>query len=111
MLNVNKLPNGLRLTLGNEGRSELAAALRDGYYRGEGLICEWLRDELEVIRPEEIGALTDAPILCECGGIEYSDYGDRQVRDDASVFWFPAYETRDPWSELASKGRVFFSGA
>jgi len=72
MLNIKKLGNGMRLTLGNEGRAELAEALRDGYARGESLVGEWLHEAFEFIRPEEIGALTDAPILCNCDGLDLS---------------------------------------
>lgn len=111
MLNIKPLPDALRLTLGNEGRAELAAALRDGYSRAESLISEWLHEQFEFISPEEIGALTDAPILCDCDGLDYPDTGEREIRDDASIYWFPDYMIRDPWGELAARGRVVFAKA
>lgn len=112
MLNTKALQNGLRLTLGNEGRAELAEALRDGGYpRGESLVAEWLHEAFEFIRPEEIGALTDGPILVDCDDLDYPDTGDRVIRDDAQVYWFSDYMIRDPWGELSRKGRVDFIAA
>jgi hypothetical protein len=107
MLNAISLENTLRLTLGNEGRHELAQA-----YDAESLIAEWLHEKYEFIRPEEIGALTDAPILVDCDSLDYSDdTGERVILDDATVYWFPDYAVRDPWQELKTRGRVSFRKA
>lgn len=108
MLNAKDTGKALRLTLGNEGRAELADALREGYSRAESLMSEWLHESFEFIRPEEIGALTDSPILCDCDGLDYPATGDREIREDAKVYWFPDYMIRDPWQMLASRGRVEF---
>lgn len=108
MLKMIETRDCLRLTLGNAERAELADALREGYQRAESLVSEWLHEAFEFIRPEEIGALTDAPILCDCDGLDYPDTGDREIRDDAAIYWFPDYMIRDPWADLAWRGRVEF---
>lgn len=111
MIRTIDIGDALQLKLGNAGRAELADALRDGYWKAESLVAEWLHEAFEFIRPEEIGALTDAPILCDCDGLDYPDTGDRETRDDARIFWFPDYMIRDPWAELARRGRVEFRRA
>lgn len=103
MLNIKTLPNGLRLTCGNDARSELAQS----DYR-ESLVGDWLHEKFAFINPEDIGALTDAPILCDCDGIDYSDDGERSILPAAQIYWFPDYMVRDPWQELASRGRIDF---
>lgn len=59
------------------------------------------------IRPEEIEALTDVPII-----------GRDVTRDDAgkletvgTVWWYPQYETTDPVGELMEYGLVVFTRA
>lgn len=93
----------------NEGRADLAYAFREGGYpRAESCVLDHIiGNGLESLAPEEIGALTDAPI-----------FGDDIGRDDAhnitqadNVFWFPDYCVRDPWEELRNKGRVSFQRA
>lgn len=57
--------------------------------------------DLDWIFPEEIGALTDAPIL-----------GNRD--DDGeptSVWWYPQYQVRSPQEDLAEDGQVIFQKA
>lgn len=107
MINVKTLSNGLRLTCGNDARSELASADDK-----ESLVAEWLHEKYEFVRPEEIGALTDAPILCNADDCEWSEDGDgRTFQPAARIYWFPDYAVRDPWQELATRGRVEFTKA
>jgi hypothetical protein len=107
------LANGdLLITAGNAARQALADAYRrGGYQQAEGEVVEYLSStsELALIPPENIGALTDAPILAEA---EYPNDGSGPVPyDDAPVYWFPDYAIRDPWEELKNKGRVEFQRA
>ena len=113
------LPNGdLVLTAGNAMRHTIADALRsEGYAAAEQAAFDagervnisrrsrttaaWL----ELIRPEAIGALTDAPILAE---VNETDENTGEPTDVGLVFWFPDYMIRDPLAELARTGRVVF---
>ena len=56
------------------------------------------------VRPEEIGALTDAPILSD--DIEYDDEG--EVVRVGVVYWFPQYDVADPVAQLLASGSVEF---
>jgi hypothetical protein len=106
------LPNGdLLLTAGNARRSCLADDLRE-----RGSISAWYslmvddfssNGHLHPVEPEDVGALTDAPIITD--DMEYADDGARIVR--GRVWWFPDYCIRDPMEELARKGRVIFQAA
>lgn len=104
-------PNGaLLITANNEARAELAQAFRDGGYpKAESAVIDGLHERYSWVRPELIGALTDAPILTEYQSVNYADDGVMSVDPDAKVWWFPGYEMRDPWRELADKGRVVFT--
>lgn len=110
------LPNGdLRITADNATRAGLAEAYRSGgYYEAESLMLEFMRNgwnemPLDIIPPENIGALTDAPILAEA---EYPDDGGGPVPyPESPVWWFPDYCIIDPWEELKNKGRVIFDRA
>jgi len=61
---------------------------------------------LEWVSPEEVGALTDAPIF---GEVDRDDHGNLTKVHD--LWWFPKYETIDPVQELREKGKVFFTHA
>lgn len=59
-----------------------------------------------MVVPEELGALTDAPIL-----------SDEIVRDSTGsiieakrVYWFPDYQILDEIEEMRTKGRILFRG-
>lgn len=108
MLKTHRTPAGLKITANNEARRELAAA--DGYPARESLVAEWLHEQLEFLRPEEIGALTDAPILGDCDTIERNENGELTATG-GPVWWFPDYAVRDPWDELKNSGRVTFAEA
>lgn len=61
-------------------------------------------DAYEWLLPEDIGALTDAPIL----GYEVEHDDDGAVMYVERVYWYPQYETRDPLAELL-EGRLVFT--
>lgn len=54
------------------------------------------------------GALTSSPIILYMG--EMSEETGRYV-DAEAVYWFPAYETVDPWQVLEDDGMVKFTKA
>jgi hypothetical protein len=103
-------PEGLLFTAGNAGRADIAAAFRaGGYPHAEGEVCENVGgNTLEFIPPEYLG-LTDMPAFSE--GLAWEgDDGDARAWDgDGRPIWgFPDYMIRDPWRELAQRGRVLF---
>lgn len=53
------------------------------------------------VRPEQIGALTDAPIIGKGVGV------DRGLR----VWWFPNYQVTSPQEVVARQGSVYFTAA
>lgn len=63
--------------------------------------------ELYAINPQDVGALTDAPILAD--EVDYLDNGDTVVR--GQVWWYPGYELKNFAQELAQNGSVVFQKA
>jgi hypothetical protein len=61
--------------------------------------------DIDWIQPEEIGALTEAPIF---GHIDRDDQGN--VVSVGDVWWYPNYMVTDPIAELAETGTVTFEG-
>jgi hypothetical protein len=116
--NTRILPNGdLRITANNEARAILVEAYRrHGYSEAESAMAELLHELYDFVRPESIGALTEAPILCASDDMGYSEeayeaHGGFVPLPDAAVFWFPDYALRDPWEELKNHGFVVFARA
>lgn len=63
----------------------------------------WLGNaRLAVVRPEQIGALTDAPILSD--EIAMDDNGDIEVL--GKVWWFPDYMVKSLPEQLCRTGEV-----
>lgn len=103
----------LLITLTEEGKEELPEIIqRNSFYAGvwtdllESIICN---SETEFIRPEQIGALTDSPII----GLNVSldDDGKIEEREDTKFFWFPDYQVIDEFNELLTKGQIVFTKA
>lgn len=106
---VTVVGNMLEIIAPSEVREELRELLDDpdkGYPAAEALMAEELHERWTFIRPEEVGALTDSPILTEDDGLEYADNGDRTI--GGRVVWFPNYQVTDPWRTLADDGVVYF---
>lgn len=61
------------------------------------------------IQPEEIGALTEAPIIGFDVGRDTD--GTIKVYDDSYLYWFPAYMTVDEFACLSREGYVVFDRA
>lgn len=107
-----KTPNGnLKITADNDDRREIAEIIRA---RGSDAAEEYIADtvccnsEWAFIRPEMIGALTDAPILAIAEWLDDAEGATPQAGQP--VYWFEAYQIRDPWAELCRTGCVFFQG-
>lgn len=69
-------------------------------------VIEWhLGNSWTFVSPEDIGALTEAPILSE--GIDYDNHG--KVQHVGVVYWYPEYEVKDPVEQLLENGFVDFT--
>lgn len=64
----------------------------------------------EMLRPEQIGALTDSPILAyNCGFDEKSE--EVRIDNNTKIFWFPEYQVCDFFECLCKYGYVVFQKA
>ena len=61
---------------------------------------------LSVIRPEEIGALTPAPILAD--DVQRDEQG--KFTKVGKVYWYPDYQVRDEIEELRQHLQILFLG-
>src|SRR5260221_678367 len=103
-----KQANGnLRIKLLEEARAdvqEMASKELDADSKLAQVI-EWqLANGWSFVRPEDVGALTDAPIITE--DIDTDDQGN--VRNVGTVYWYPQYDVRDPVTQLLENGYVEF---
>ncbi len=105
--------NGVLFSLDAEEKAEIAdiegMPWGDLYEAFEELSCNgW-----DFVDPEDIGALTDAPILSNCMGRD--DDGTMTAHSECGmecgIFWFPNYMVEDPLETLRDKGEVFFTRA
>ena len=69
------------------------------------ILEDWLCNGWEFVLPENIGALTDAPILTD--EIIYGDLG--TVEYIGNVWWFTNYAIENEVETLLKKGKVVFS--
>jgi hypothetical protein len=103
-----KQANGnLRIVLLPEARievEEIASKEMDADSRLAETI-EWqLSNGWSLLRPEDIGALTEAPILSE--EVDYDDQGN--IDQVGTVYWYPQYDVFDPVGQLLTNGFVEF---
>lgn len=108
-----KAPAGMIIKLLDAGR-EFLQEQRDGmgWRRGTLYIfndlIEWqLCNGWEVVPPEDIAALTSAPILSD--DVERDDRG--ELQRVGALYWFPAYAVTCEIKELLANGTVFFPRA
>ena len=102
---------GLVITITPEFMQELKDRAAGGEnMQSDSLMYEILeplvQNGLDWIRPEEIGALTDAPII---GDTARDDHG--ELTETHSVYWYPNYALKSPVQELMEKGSVTFEAA
>lgn len=68
-------------------------------------VIEWqLSNGWSMVRPEDVAALTDAPLITE--DIDTDNQGN--VLHVGIVYWYPEYEVRDPVAQLIENGSVDF---
>ena len=101
----------LHIHLNRSGRRHFAEIReqRDAYGIHAAL-CALLEDHLgsgwEMVPPEDIGALTAAPILSD--EVSRDEHG--RVTDVGRVYWYPEYQVRDEIEELREHLRIIFQG-
>lgn len=112
MIKAKILSDGfLKITADNESRNDLkqfyipdSGGIIHGYPKAEDYVIESLHDNFYFVLPEQIGALTSAPIFTD--DLDIDDDG--KVAYVGDVFWYPNYMLIDPWEELKNKGYVVF---
>ena len=118
---LKKLPHKLRISITPAGMEELLSRLippdenhTDKYNWNAGtnsilqdLLEDWLANGWEMVPPEDIAALTSAPILSD--SVKRDDKGKLVSIGDA--YWFPEYATTSELEELLGKGFVDFTKA
>jgi hypothetical protein len=101
----------LRIVLNKNGRRRFPEIQeqRDAFGTNAALVA-LLEDHLaldwEMVPPEDIGALTSAPILSD--EVERDDQG--QVTRVGRVYWHPDYQVRDEIEELREHHFLVFQG-
>tara|TARA_Y100000310_G_C20451294_1_gene700869 strand:- start:507 stop:803 length:297 start_codon:yes stop_codon:yes gene_type:complete len=75
-------------------REDLEACVGDDL-EGCALISEYFWRALDVIAPEEVGALTNSPLLLDAS--------------TETVYWFPNYQIENPIETLLEVGAVRFT--
>ena len=108
---LKKLPKCLRITLTPEGREELLGRRNeDGNWDAgtdsilQDLLEDYLVNGWEFIRPEEIAALTSAPILSDSA--QRNDDG--KLTKIGGCYWFPNYAVESEIETLLEKNSVDF---
>lgn len=109
---LTKTPEGkLEIKLTRDGREEIDEFQQKAAQMGStALFLDMIADHLEcgweTVRPEEIGALTDALILSD--SVRRDDNGN--LESVRRVYWDSRYAVRDPIDELAREGFIEFDG-
>jgi hypothetical protein len=102
----------LTIALTRSGRSEFATIMEERDAHGiHAALVALLEDHVgngwEMVPPEDIGALTAAPILTD--DILRDEEG--RVVEIGRVFWYPDYAVRDEIEELRRDLVLVFQGA
>jgi hypothetical protein len=105
-----KLANGdLRIVLLPEARDDVQEIASKDDIDADSKLGETIAWQLgngwSLVRPEDIGELTGAPILSE--EIDYDDQGN--VLQVGTVYWYPQYDVYDPVQRLLESGYVDFT--
>lgn len=106
-------PNGnLKISVETDDEREDIAKIRERNHSDSGIWCDILAmDNMEgngrfcIVRPEDIGALTEAPIITD--DWLYHDDGWLEVR--GHVWWYPNYMVSDPSATLLAEGSAIFT--
>jgi hypothetical protein len=110
-INLRQQGYNLRLVPTKEGRREARHLMNRGVGSDRALI-ELLEDHLgngwDILAPEEIGALTEAPIVAESDEIFRNDRN--EVVLAGKIYYFDKYAILDEIEEFAKGKSVMFSG-
>lgn len=110
-------PNGsLTITRDDSEVAELQELLDRAPHKDHSFLADLLGDytgwegngRLHVVRPEWVGALTDAPIVAD--EVVHNDDGEMPTVP-GNVWWFPQYEMRSFAEDLIRNGKVIFTAA
>jgi hypothetical protein len=101
----------LRIMLNANGRKNFAEIEEERDAHGiHAALCVLLEDHLcngwEMVPPEDIGALTAAPILSD----EIVRGDDGKIVEAGRVYWFPDYAVRDEIDEIHRALVLVFMG-
>jgi len=101
----------LHILLNRNGRRHFATIREERDAFGiHAALCTLLEDHLsngwEMVPPEDIGALTAAPILSD----EIGRDEDGRVTEARRVYWYPDYQIRDEIEELRAHLKLVFQG-
>lgn len=110
-----ELPNGdLEIKVDDETREEIRERMESGEISEVDILdiggtsC-MIGNGFEVVRPEEIGALTNALIIAY--DAPRDDEGVIHPDDSTKVWWDPNYQVRSLLQELVDKGEFIFKSA
>lgn len=105
-MNYEIIDRGLRVTITDEEQQELKDLSEEEISFDStmyDLFDELTSNGLMWVLPEDIGALTDAPMLSEA-----SLDDDGTFPSGAVVYWYPNYQVRSPLHDLRDYGSVVF---
>jgi hypothetical protein len=111
-VDLRKMDNGnLQIALTKSGRANFSAIREERDRSGiHAALCALFEDHLcngwEIVSPEDIGALTAAPILSD----EIVRDEDGRVIETGSVYWYPDYAVHDEIEELRRNLVLVFQG-
>lgn len=113
-IEIEKGEDGITMKLTEAGREELRDLRTEEGEWAKGtdailldLLEDHLANGLDVIQPEEIGALTSALILSDT--VVRNDNG--EIVSVETVYWFPDYAIRSEVNDLWDDGEVIFLAA
>ena len=110
----------LNLKINTDGNLEITATEKGKEFINENrefdgifIWCDLLEQystngSYNLVDPENIGALTDAPIIADISP-EINDNGEITYYEDTKFFWFPEYETIDEMEKLLNNETVIFT--
>lgn len=100
-INLQPEKYSLKITLKKMGESKLKTLLNkldNGKIRWNDVLRTLIYDITQkyhwsFVLPEEIGALTDSPILAY-------KFNDRNLNDETEIFWYPEYQVSNEYQVL-----------
>lgn len=101
----------LRIALTENGQTEFSTIIEERDRHGinaalRALLEDHLCNGWEMVPPEDLGALTSAPILSD----EISRDEKGRVTEAGRVYWYPDYQVRDEIEEIRERLELLFQG-